>query len=87
MFVSEFAIDAISLYELHKLSKFVFVNVACISILDDQKQSSIDRIKQTHRVFLATDNDDAGNIWRRKNSDLQFIISINKSWNQDLIKY
>lgn len=83
-YVCESAIDAISLYELHKME----VDIApayYISIAGAAKQPAIDRLKQSRLdLVLAVDNDQAGQKCRDKNSELRYILPKLKDWNEDL---
>lgn len=80
-FVCESAIDALSLATI--LGEIAYY----VSIAGAAKQASIDRIKQSKlEVIIATDNDQAGDACRHRNSDCQTIVPINKDWNEDLIK-
>ena len=83
-YIFEAAIDAISLYELHKLQgkqKPAYY----ISIAGAAKQPAIDRLKQSKlHLVLAVDNDDAGQQCRNRNSALEYILPANKDWNDDL---
>lgn len=85
--ICESAIDAISLFELHKLSGNIYDNVAYCSISGVQKQSAIDRLNQNHVVYIAVDNDQAGQICRNNNKDLKYLIPHHKDWNEDLVRY
>ncbi len=83
-YICEAAIDAISLYELHKIQgkqeEAYYISIAGVS-----KQPAIDRLKNSKlHIVLAVDNDDAGQKCRNKNSDLKYIIPENKDWNEDL---
>lgn len=83
-YICEAAIDAISLYELHKLQRKQ-QPAYYISIAGAAKQASIDRLKQTKlHLVLAVDNDDAGQQCRDRNPDLKYILPTNKDWNEDL---
>ena len=83
-YICEAAIDAISLYELHKIQgkqeEAYYISIAGVS-----KQPAIDRLKNSKlHIVLAVDNDDADQKCRNKNSDLKYIIPENKDWNEDL---
>ena len=83
-YICEAAIDAISLYELHKIQEkqeeAYYISIAGVS-----KQPAIDRLKNSKlHIVLAVDNDDAGQKCRNKNSDLEYTIPENKDWNEDL---
>ena len=83
VYICEAAIDAISLYELHRLVGRK-ENAVYVSVGGAAKQQAIDRIKRKKRVIIAVDNDEAGAICRRRNSELESIIPKNKDWNDDL---
>jgi hypothetical protein len=83
VYVCEASIDAISLYELHRLNG-IKENVVFVSIGGVAKQKTIDRLKQHSRVMLAVDNDNAGSECRKRNSELECIIPRLKDWNDDL---
>lgn len=83
-YICEAAIDAISLYELHKIQgeqeEAYYISTAGVA-----KQPTIDRIKNSKlHIVLAVDNDAAGQKCRNKNSDLEYIIPVHKDWNEDL---
>lgn len=85
VYVCEAAIDAISLYELHKMENKLNDNVY-VSIAGAGKQEPIDFLKKHYHVIIATDNDEAGQNTRDRNSELEYIIPELKDWNEDLIK-
>ena len=83
-YICEAAIDAISLYELHKMQEN-HEDAYYISIAGVAKQPAIDRLKQPKlHIVIAVDNDDAGQECRDKNSELEYILPVNKDWNEDL---
>ena len=83
-YICEAAIDAISLYELHKI-KGENKEAYYISIAGAAKQPAIDRLKKSElHIVLAVDNDDAGQQCRDRNPELDYILPINKDWNEDL---
>lgn len=83
-YICESAIDAISLYELHKMEGG-YIPAYYISIAGAAKQPAIDRLKQsTLDLILAVDNDDAGQKCRNRNSELGYILPVRKDWNEDL---
>ncbi len=83
-YICEAAIDAISLYELHRINKNK-EEAYYISIAGSGKQPAINRLKQSKlHIVLAVDNDDAGQNCRDRNSDLEYILPENKDWNEDL---
>ena len=83
VFVCEAAIDAISLYEIHRKDKMA-KPVVYASIGGVMKQSSIDRIKKHIKTILSVDNDEAGSECRSRNPELDFILPSYKDWNEDL---
>lgn len=83
-YVCEAAIDAISLYELHKMHGNM-EPAYYISIAGVAKQPAIDRLKRSKLdLILAVDNDDAGQKCRNRNPDLEYILPVRKDWNEDL---
>ena len=83
-YICEAAIDAISLYELHKMQKNP-QDAYYISIAGVAKQAAIDRLKNSQLVpVIAVDNDDAGQKCRERNVSLAYILPKNKDWNDDL---
>ena len=83
-YLCEAAIDAVSLYELHKIhgnNEPAYY----ISIAGAAKQPAIDRLKHSNlKLILAVDNDTAGQWCRNKNSDLEYLLPVKKDWNEDL---
>lgn len=82
-YVCEAAIDAVSLYELHRKDGIREPSLY-ISIGGAGKQQAIDRIKHSIKTILAVDNDEAGENCRRRNPDLEYLIPVHKDWNEDL---
>lgn len=83
-YICEAAIDAVSLYELHKLQGNP-EDAYYISIAGAAKQAAIDRLKNSKLVpVIAVDNDDAGQKCRDRNASLEYILPKNKDWNDDL---
>lgn len=83
-YICEAAIDAVSLYELHKIQGN-HEDAYYISIAGVAKQPAIDRLKKyTYKLILAVDNDIAGQQCRDRNSELEYILPVNKDWNEDL---
>lgn len=83
-YICEAAIDAISLYELHKIQG-KHEDAYYISIAGVAKQPAIDRLKGSkYNLILAVDNDMAGQQCRDRNSELEYILPIKKDWNEDL---
>lgn len=83
-YICEAAVDAISLYELHRKQKnpepAFYVSIAGVS-----KQAAINRVKISGLApVLAVDNDDAGQKCRERNPDLKYILPTRKDWNDDL---
>ena len=82
-YVCEAAIDAVSLYLIHKdrgtAEKAMYVSIGGVS-----NQQAIRRVKNMLPVTLAVDNDRAGEECRNRNPDLPFIIPVHKDWNEDL---
>lgn len=83
-YICEAAIDAVSLYELHKIhgnNEPAYY----ISIAGAGKQPAINRLKCSKlNLILAVDNDKAGQQCRDRNSDLEYILPERKDWNDDL---
>lgn len=78
-YICESAIDAISLAAILGASAYY------VSIAGAAKQAAIDRIKKSRLcVVIATDNDQAGEECRRRNSDCEAIWPEHKDWNDDL---
>ena len=88
IYVCEAAIDAISLYCLHKRTTSSADAGAYISIGGVSNQQTVDRIKHHSLcpVIIAVDNDQAGEACRMRNPELLAIIPEHKDWNEDLIK-
>lgn len=83
-YICEASIDAISLYELHRLQNKQRP-AYFISIAGAAKQPAIDRLKHSKlNLVLAVDNDDAGQNCRDRNPELEYILPDNKDWNEDL---
>lgn len=83
-YICEASINAISLYELHRLQNKQRA-AYYISIAGAAKQPAIDRLKHSKlNLVLAVDNDDAGQDCRDRNPDLEYVLPINKDWNEDL---
>ena len=86
VYVCEAAIDAISLYVMHRKQKrestAVYVSIGGVA-----NQRTIDRLVRSGKnVILAVDNDQAGQDCRDRNPGLKYIIPKNKDWNEDLKK-
>jgi hypothetical protein len=84
MYICEAAIDAISLYELHRRQGQDIHN-AYISIAGCGKQNTIARFRKHPEAVLAMDNDKAGQECRIRNPDMAAIIPEHKDWNEDLL--
>ena len=86
VYVCEAAIDAISLYVLHRMRgkerPAVYVSIGGVA-----NQKTIDRLKICGKLVLAVDNDEAGEACRGRNPDIPAIIPILKDWNEDLQAY
>lgn len=82
-YVCEAAIDAVSLYLIHKDrgtdKKGLYVSIGGVA-----NQKAIQRVQNMLPVTLAVDNDRAGEECRKRNPDLPFIIPFHKDWNEDL---
>lgn len=86
IYICEAAIDAISLYVLHRkrgqTGKSVYVSIGGAA-----NQKTIDRISRNSKhglVILAVDNDEAGQECRNRNPELAYVLPKNKDWNDDL---
>lgn len=84
-YVSESAIDAISLYILDMRQDSRPRDAYYISIGGVTKQRAIDRLKRQVRTILAVDNDGAGRLCRSRNPELESVIPQYKDWNEDLM--
>lgn len=82
-YICEAAIDAASLFLLHKYGG-ITEPAAYISIGGAANQQTICRIKKRIRTVLAVDNDEAGQKCRDRNPELDAIIPNQKDWNEDL---
>lgn len=83
-YICEAAIDAISLYELHKMQKNP-EDAYYISIAGATKQAAIDRVKNSRFIpVIAVDNDEAGQKCRERNAGISYILPVAKDWNEDL---
>jgi len=82
-YLCESAIDAISLFLLHKRAgtdnAAVYISIGGVS-----NQKTIERIKSRIHSVLAVDNDHAGDLCRERNPDMGSIIPAAKDWNEDL---
>lgn len=85
VFICEAAIDAVSLYLIHK-RQGNDLPAAYISLGGVANQQIIDRFSPDKKtVILAVDNDAAGDICRERNADLPALIPDAKDWNEDLM--
>lgn len=89
-YICESAIDAISLYCMHRIYHNKVNGLYC-SIAGVANQKRIDRIKAGMGaaglpVILAVDNDDAGEQCRQRNPDCGYAIPHLKDWNEDLLE-
>lgn len=86
VFICEAAIDAVSLYLIHKYENGSDLSAAYVSLGGVANQQIIDRFSPSKKtVILAVDNDAAGNLCRERNSDLPAFIPEAKDWNEDLL--
>lgn len=83
-YVTEGAIDAISLFLLHKRAGADTSCSVYISIGGVGNIKTISRIKRQIRTILAVDNDAAGELCRKQHEELEYIIPVHKDWNDDL---
>ena len=90
IYICEAAIDAVSLYVLQRKAGVEDAGAAVyVSIGGAANQDPIDRIKARYdkdRIYIATDNDNAGDATRVRNSELPTIrpAARCKDWNQEL---
>ena len=88
IYICEAAIDAVSLYVIHKLQG-INTPAVYVSIGGVANQAAIDRIVRnagSKTIILAVDNDPAGQECRHRNPQLKVIIPTHKDWNDDLRK-
>lgn len=87
-YICEAAIDAISLYEIHKTTGIHTKAFYC-SIAGASKHETVSRIcnNTNLQVIIASDNDTAGDSLRIKFPNLQQIRPVSKDWNEDLLNY
>ncbi len=83
-FITESAIDAISLWLLQKDSMDTAGSVYA-SIGGAANYSTIERISRNIDSIIATDNDSAGDMCRTRFHKLESITPIRKDWNEDLL--
>lgn len=84
VFITESAIDAVSLYELYNIAgqnkSAVFASIGGAG-----KQQAINRlVKSGREIYICTDNDKAGHDCRERNSNLNTLVPVKKDWNDDL---
>ena len=86
IFICESAIDAMSLYSIHQTEKILRSDLYC-SIAGVANQQKIDVLKnyagEKIKIFLAVDNDEAGERCRLRNKDCEYVIPKFKDWNED----
>lgn len=83
-FITEGAIDAVSLFLLHRKNGIENSKHVYISIGGVDNNLTINRIKTRIHTILAVDNDKAGETCRKRHKDLETIIPKLKDWNEDL---
>ena len=81
-YICESAIDAISLYLIHRQRNDDIAAHYC-SIGGTANYDTIDRIRRHANAVLAVDNDHAGELCRARYPDLPAIIPTGKDWNDD----
>ena len=86
IYITEAAIDAISLFLLHRKHGVNTANSVYVSIGGVSNYATIERIRSRRHAVLAVDNDPAGELCRQRYSDLEYIVPIYKDWNEDLCK-
>ena len=83
-YITESAIDAVSLYELNRMNGINEVANYCSCGVG--QVDAIAQIIKNHTItILAVDNDDAGNRCASSYPELKRIIPVYKEWNEDLI--
>lgn len=83
-FICEAAIDAVSLFLLHR-TYHPEINAVYISIGGVSNDKSIIAAGKRFNAVLAVDNDEAGEKCRLKHNDMPSAIPKNKDWNEDLL--
>jgi hypothetical protein len=84
-YITESAIDAVSLYELH-IRKGIYDAADYCSCAGVGRVDAIAQIIADHRnSIIAVDNDAAGNRCVQQHQELKRIVPIHKDWNEDLI--
>lgn len=81
-YICESAIDAMSLYLLHR-SRGEDTRAHYCSIAGVANQKTIERIKRHSHAILAVDRDEAGERCRSQNKDIPHAVPKNKDWNDD----
>ena len=86
VYVCEAAIDAVSLYVLHKKAglegDFMYASLGGVC-----NQKPLDRfLEEGLEVVIAVDNDRAGDECRKRYSGVRAVIPQTKDWNEDLAK-
>lgn len=84
-YVTEAAIDAVSLWLLHRksgrdVSRNLYASIGGVS-----NYAAIDRITASMHTVLAVDNDLPGEACRKRYKHLDNIIPVHKDWNEDLV--
>lgn len=79
-YITESAIDAISLYQILRDNSALFVSIA-----GAYNQAPIDRVKSRVRTVVCCDNDKAGRDAIKRNPDCSYVTPKNKDWNEDLL--
>jgi hypothetical protein len=82
-FITESAIDAVSLWLLQRCS-ICNVSAVYISIGGVANYATIDRISRNIEAVIAVDNDHAGETCRNHYKNLRSIVPFGKDWNEDL---
>lgn len=84
-YITESAIDAISLYELH-IRNGIYDAASYCSCAGVGRYDAITKIIEDHaRTIIAVDNDAAGNRCAQQHPELKRIVPIYKDWNEDLL--
>ena len=84
VYITEAAIDAISLYLLHRKRHEKTAGAVYASIGGVSNYATIERIRTRRHAVLAVDNDPAGQLCRQRFKDMDFILPVHKDWNEDL---
>lgn len=86
VYITEAAIDAVSLFLLHRKRGVSTANAVYVSIGGVSNYATIERIRTKRHAVLAVDNDPAGQRCRARYKDLDYILPVHKDWNEDLCK-